>query len=104
VREDNFRALFETRATKERVLHLCECAEYPEYILKRTLCLICRIPFVNRWRLSIPKCQIELTAIYFQSLEMFIIQIGQMAFCKSEFIIIKSKKWLPESSKRRMLF
>jgi hypothetical protein len=92
VREDNFRALFEARATKERVLPLCECAEYPEYFLKRTLCLICRIPFVNRWRLSIPKCQIELTAIYFQSFEMFIIQIGQMAFCKSEFIIIKSKK------------
>jgi hypothetical protein len=27
--------------------------------LKRTLCLICRVPFVNRWRLSmrLPKCQ-----------------------------------------------
>jgi hypothetical protein len=58
-------ALFEARATKERVLHLRECAEYVfahrvvQYFLKRTL------PFlnyylivsnlVNKWRL--PKCQ-----------------------------------------------
>jgi hypothetical protein len=48
-------ALVEARATKERVLHLRECAEYVfaaskfvQYFLKRTLRLICRVPFVNR--------------------------------------------------------
>jgi hypothetical protein len=34
-----------------------------EYFLKRTLCLICRIPF--------DKVSIELIAIYFHSLEVF---------------------------------
>jgi hypothetical protein len=49
--------LFEARATKERVLHLRECAEYVfshqvrKYFLKRTLCLISRIPCVNRMAL-----------------------------------------------------
>jgi hypothetical protein len=33
---------------------------------------------------------IELIAIYSHSFEIFIIQIGEMAFCKPEFIIIKS--------------
>jgi hypothetical protein len=33
---------------------------------------------------------IELTAIYFHSLEIFIIQIGEMAFCIPKFIVIKS--------------
>jgi hypothetical protein len=33
---------------------------------------------------------IELIALYFHSFEIFIIQIGEMAFCKPEFIIIKS--------------
>jgi hypothetical protein len=33
---------------------------------------------------------IELIAIYFHSFEIFIIQIGEMPFCKPEFIIIKS--------------
>jgi hypothetical protein len=33
---------------------------------------------------------IELIAIYFHSFEIFIIQIGEIAFCTTEFIIIKS--------------
>jgi hypothetical protein len=33
---------------------------------------------------------VELTVIYFHSFEIFIIQIGEMAFYKPEFIIIKS--------------
>jgi hypothetical protein len=33
---------------------------------------------------------IELIAIYFHSFEIFIIQIGEMAFCKPQFIVIKS--------------
>jgi hypothetical protein len=33
------------------------------------------------------KVSIELIAIYFHSIEIFNIQIGEMAFCKSEFII-----------------
>jgi hypothetical protein len=38
----------------------------------------------------IAKVSIELIAIYSHSFEIFIIQIGEMAFCKPEFIIIKS--------------
>jgi hypothetical protein len=33
---------------------------------------------------------IELIAIYFHSFEIFNIQIGEMAFCKPDFIFIKS--------------
>jgi hypothetical protein len=84
-------ALFEARATKERVLRLRECAEY-QYVfshrsLKRTLCLICRIPFVNRMALVNALAKVS-RAIYFHSLEIFIMQIGEIAFCKPEFIII----------------
>jgi hypothetical protein len=39
-------------------------------------------------------CRVRLLASkfvqYFQSIEIFIIQIGEMLFCKPEFIIIKS--------------
>jgi hypothetical protein len=76
-------ALFEARATKERVLHLRECAsKLVQYILKRTLCVICRIACVNRLAFvhAIPKVSIELIAI----------QIGEMAFYKPGFIITKS--------------
>jgi hypothetical protein len=68
-------ALFEAQATK-----------------KRTICLICRIPFVNRMAVvhALAKVSIELIAIYFHSFEIFIIQIGEMAFCKPQFIVIKS--------------
>jgi hypothetical protein len=33
------------------------------------------------------KVSIELIAIYFHSIEIFNIQIGEISFCKSEFII-----------------
>jgi hypothetical protein len=36
------------------------------------------------------KVSMELIAIYFHSSEIFNIQIGEMAFCKPDFIIIKS--------------
>jgi hypothetical protein len=58
----------------ERVLYLLECAEYVfsypkfvQYFLKRTLCLIYRIPFVNRMAVvhALAKMSIELTAIIF---------------------------------------
>jgi hypothetical protein len=39
---------------------------------------------------AIAKVSIELIARYFHSFEIFMIQIGEMAFCKPEFIIIKS--------------
>jgi hypothetical protein len=65
-------ALFEARATKERVLHFRECAEY----------VFSRFAFA--------KVSIELIAIYFHSFEMFNIQTGEMTFCKPDFIIIKS--------------
>jgi hypothetical protein len=39
---------------------------------------------------ALAKVSIELIVIYFHSFKMFIIQIGEMAFCKADFIIIKS--------------
>jgi hypothetical protein len=39
---------------------------------------------------AITKVSIELIAIYFHCFEIFLIQIGEVAVCKSEFIIIKS--------------
>jgi hypothetical protein len=39
---------------------------------------------------ALAKVSIELIAIYFHSFEIFNIQIGEMAFCKPDFIIIKS--------------
>jgi hypothetical protein len=67
-------------------------SKFVQYFLKRTLCLICRVSFVSRMTLihALVKVSIELTAVYFHSFEIFIIQIGEMAFCKLEFIIIKS--------------
>jgi hypothetical protein len=68
-------------------------SKFVQYFLKRTtLCLICRIPFMNRTTLvhAIAKVSIELIAIYFHSFEIFIIQIGEMAFSTPQFIVIKS--------------
>jgi hypothetical protein len=109
VREDIFRA-FEARATKQRVLHLRDvrirllASKFVQYFLKRTLCLICRIPLVNTMALvyAIAKVSIELIAIYFQSFEIFIIQLGEMAFCKPVYYY--QVKLFSECSKRRMLF
>jgi hypothetical protein len=39
---------------------------------------------------ALDKMSIELIAIYFHSFEIFNIQIGEMAFCKPDFTIIKS--------------
>jgi hypothetical protein len=39
---------------------------------------------------ALAKVSIELMAIYFHSFEIFNIQIGETAFCKPDFIIIKS--------------
>jgi hypothetical protein len=39
---------------------------------------------------AIAKVSIALIAIYFHSFEIFIIQIGEIAFCKPEFIISKA--------------
>jgi hypothetical protein len=58
-------ALFEARATKERVLN--------------------RMTLVD----AITNLSIELIAIYFHSFEIFIIPIGEMAFYKPDFIIIE---------------
>jgi hypothetical protein len=40
--------------------------------------------------MALAQVSIELIAIYFHSLEIFNIQIGEMTFCKPDFIIIKS--------------
>jgi hypothetical protein len=69
-------------------------SRFLQYFLKRTLAFLNYYPtvsnLVNRWRLR--KCQmsIELIAIYFHSFEILDIQIGEMTFCKPDFIIIKS--------------
>jgi hypothetical protein len=91
-------ALFEAQATKERVSFICAnvpkrlCAwRFAQYFLKRTLVFLNYYKIVpntvNRWRL--PKCQ-SIIAIYFHSFEIFNIQIGEMTFCKPDFIITKS--------------
>jgi hypothetical protein len=40
--------------------------------------------------MALAQVSIELIAIYFHSLEIFNIQIGEMTFCKADFIIIMS--------------
>jgi hypothetical protein len=40
--------------------------------------------------MALAKVPVELIAIYFHPFEIFNIQIGEMAICKSGFIIIKS--------------
>jgi hypothetical protein len=40
--------------------------------------------------MTLPQVSIELIAIYFHSSEIFNVQIGEMTFCKADFIIIKS--------------
>jgi hypothetical protein len=44
------------------------------------------MPRVN----ALAKVSIDLIAIYIHSFQISIIQIGEMAFCKLEFIIMKS--------------
>jgi hypothetical protein len=44
------------------------------------------MPRVN----ALAKVSIDLIAIYIHSFQIFIIQIGEMAFCKLEFITMKS--------------
>jgi hypothetical protein len=50
-------------------------SKFVQYFLKQTLCLICPVLFI------------KLIAIYFHFFEIFNIQIGEMAFCKPDFII-----------------
>jgi hypothetical protein len=40
--------------------------------------------------MALAQVSIELIAIYFHSFEIFNIQIGEMTFCKADFVIIKS--------------
>jgi hypothetical protein len=40
--------------------------------------------------MALAQVSIKLIAIYFQSFEIFTIQIGEMTFCKPDIIIIKS--------------
>jgi hypothetical protein len=40
--------------------------------------------------MALAQVSIELIAIYFHSFEILNIQIGEMTFCKPDFIIIKS--------------
>jgi hypothetical protein len=40
--------------------------------------------------MALVQVSIELIAIYFHSLEIFNIQIGEITFCKPDFVIIKS--------------
>jgi hypothetical protein len=43
--------------------------------------------------MTLPQVSIELIAIYFHSSEIFNVQIGEMTFCKADFIIIKSNNF-----------
>jgi hypothetical protein len=40
--------------------------------------------------MALAQVSIELIAIYFHSFEIFNRQVGEMTFCKADFIIIKS--------------
>jgi hypothetical protein len=40
--------------------------------------------------MALAQVSIKLMAIYFHSFEIFNIQIGEMTFCKADFIIVKS--------------
>jgi hypothetical protein len=46
---------------------------------------------------------IELIVIYFPSFEIFNIQIGKMAFCKPDFIIINSNYYYQNAQKAMIL-
>jgi hypothetical protein len=93
-------ALFEARARKKRVLHLRECAEYVfahqslyntiQYkaffetnIMSDLSCTFAKMALVH----ALAKVSVKLIAIYFHSFEIFHIQIGEMTFCKPDFII-----------------
>jgi hypothetical protein len=52
---------------------------------------------------AITKVSIKLITIYFHSFEIFIIHIGEMAFCKPEFIIIKSNYFQNGQKRERFL-
>jgi hypothetical protein len=52
---------------------------------------------------AIAKLSIKLIPIYFHSFEIFIIQIEEMAFCKPEFIIIKSNYFQNGQKRERFL-
>jgi hypothetical protein len=94
-------ALFEARARKKRVLHLRECAEYVfahqslyntiQYkaffetnIMSDLSCTFAKMALVH----ALAKVSVKLIAIYFHSFEIFHIQIGEMTFCKPDFIQI----------------
>jgi hypothetical protein len=55
--------------------------------------VICRIPFVNRMALihALVKVSIELTEIYFHFFEMFIVQIGEMAFYSKPELLLSNQ-------------
>jgi hypothetical protein len=54
--------------------------------------------------MALAQVSIELIAIYFHSFEIFNIQIGEMTFCKADFVIYYQVKLSSECSKRPMLF
>jgi hypothetical protein len=58
-----------------------------KFVLTRTLCLICRIPFLSRIALfhALAKVSIELIEIYFHSFEIFIILIEEMVCCRTYY-------------------
>jgi hypothetical protein len=84
-------ALFEARATSASFAPMCLirrlASKFEQYFLKQTLCLICRVPFVNRWRL--PKCQ-RINSNLFSLFRNFAHPNWRNDICKPESIIIKS--------------
>jgi hypothetical protein len=53
--------------------------------------------------MALAQVSIELIAIYFHSFEIFNIQIGEMTFCKADFIIIKSN-YFQDAQKVREIY
>jgi hypothetical protein len=60
------------------------------YFLKRTFMSNLSCTFCEYLALVHAKVSIELIPIYFHFFEIFNIQIGEIVFCKPDFIIIKS--------------
>jgi hypothetical protein len=90
--------IFEARATKERVFHWRECAEYvfPHRSLYKIFFETKVMSDLSCSSLceymALAKVSIELMAIYFPYFKIFNIPIGEIAFCKSDQFIKCDKR------------
>jgi hypothetical protein len=54
--------------------------------------------------MALAQVSIELIAIYFHSFQIFKIQIGEMTFCKADFIIIIKSNYFQNAQKVREIY